>query len=560
MLSPEAPADNAGSAQRTHPRIGRWLLTIYGLVALAFSIVPVTKYFTTGSLKDYRLWFNTGQIVAKGSPFFSEDDFTDLPGLVTKLAIHTDPVSQFLWNQFPPGGQLALTNSESTAADHQSALVSALNDVLRGDSLDDPARFAGVALSAGTLALRAKNPASADRTWLNRLLIEDACPSLVAKRPPHSGELYPKTGEFPFMYPPFAAAVLAPLSGGGQLFLIIVLVAVNSAAWLAAVLLSVYLITGRALRQHPGLYFWPSLGCVAFVWSTYFLGQCNLLLLALMLGAFACLRLGRSVPAGLLIALAAGIKAFPIMAVGYLVYRKYWIALVSLAVSLVVFLLVIPACFRGIPGAKEDLRRWANGMLFHYDKDTIAQRPDRAFTWKNQSLIAVANRFLRHVSSDDSGPGPNYVNIADLPFKVINGIVLFVALGLCLFYVFAMPRGVPRIPSHAAMEYSMLLLLILMFSPLSFGYFYVWLIFPLTLVLHMALTHPAGSRERTVAWSVFGLSLFFLTWAIPFPFLRVPRALGNNLLACLTLFFCLGWALRRSAGSAVTKTPAPGMA
>jgi hypothetical protein len=51
---------------------------------------------------------------------------------------------------------------------------------------------------------------------------------------------------------------------------------------------------------------------IVYVWSSYHLGQPNLVLLALMLGAFVALRAKREVLAGGLIAVAAAIKAFPV--------------------------------------------------------------------------------------------------------------------------------------------------------------------------------------------------------------------------------------------------------
>ena len=65
------------------------------------------------------------------------------------------------------------------------------------------------------------------------------------------------------------------------------------------------------------------------IYNVYLLGQPNLLLLALLLGAFACLRLGRPIGAGSLLATAAAIKAFPILALGYLIYRRMWTASVG---------------------------------------------------------------------------------------------------------------------------------------------------------------------------------------------------------------------------------------
>lgn len=134
------------------------------------------------------------------------------------------------------------------------------------------------------------------------------------------GDIYEKgKGEtFKFMYPPTAAVLLAPLTALGILPLIVILCLVNTASWVASVFLTVYLVTGKALRQHPLLYLVPTACTAPYVWDIYLLGQPNLLLLACMLGAFACLRQRREWAAGGLIAFAAAIKAFPVLAIGYL--------------------------------------------------------------------------------------------------------------------------------------------------------------------------------------------------------------------------------------------------
>ena len=168
---------------------------------------------------------------------------------------------------------------------------------------------------------------------------------------------------------------------------------------------------------------------IVYIWSSYHLGQSSLVLLALMLGAFVLLRAKREISAGALIALAAAIKAFPVMVIIYLIYRRYWKATVSLVVALVFLLLVFPAPFRGWERTWHDLKQWSVGML-KYTPVGVAQRPMRSYTWKNQSLVGVSNRLLRHVDADaaSSPHEPIYVNVADLKFATVNAIIITVAL------------------------------------------------------------------------------------------------------------------------------------
>src|SRR5437016_7967415 len=182
-----------------------------------------------------------------------------------------------------------------------------------------------------------------------------------------------------------------------------------------------------------------------------------------MVGAFIALRAKREISAGALIAVAAAIKAFPVIAVVYLVYRRYWKAAASLILTLAFLLLVLPAPLRGFERAWRDLEKWSAGML-RYNTSAVAQRPMRSYTWKNQSLVGVANRLLRHVDADAaSAPHtPVYVNFTDLKFSVVNTIVIAFALALGTIFVAVLPQRGMRTAESNAIEFALLLLLILM--------------------------------------------------------------------------------------------------
>src|SRR2546429_1454400 len=238
-----------------------------------------------------------------------------------------------------------------------------------------------------------------------------------------------RAGKYDFMYPPPCALFLAGASLLGQGGLIVLLVAINSVAWFYSAKLSAVLAAGNRGTTNSWLYLIPSLLVIVYIWSSYHLGQPNLVLLALMLGAFVALRTKCEMVAGGFIAVAAAIKAFPVIAIIYLVYRRYWKAIVSLVATLVFLILILPAPFRGFERAWRDLEKWSAGML-KYSEISVGQRPMRSYTWKNQSLIGVTNRLLRHVDADAaSAPHPPiYVNFTDLKFPIVNAIVVTLAL------------------------------------------------------------------------------------------------------------------------------------
>jgi hypothetical protein len=362
-------------------------------------------------------------------------------------------------------------------------------------------------------------------------------------------------GKYDFMYPPPCAIFLAGASLLGQGGLILLFVAINSAAWFASVQLAVVLAAGQSRAKNAWLYLMPSLLVIVYIWSSYHLGQSSLVLLGLMLGAFVLLRAKREISAGALIALAAAIKAFPVMAIIYLIYRRYWKATASLLVALVFLLLVLPAPFRGWERAWRDLRQWSVGML-KYSPAGVAQRPMRSYTWKNQSLVGVSNRLLRHVDADAaSAPHtPIYVNLADLKFATVNAIIITVALALGILFIAAMPQRAMRTAESDALEFALLILMVLMVTPLSFGYLFSWLILPFAIVTQRMLT---GKGSSLLWWSLPVLAILAL--ALPFP--RGAQIYGNTFFGALLLFIGLSIELlrckRAGRSSAAKAIPIP---
>jgi hypothetical protein len=240
-----------------------------------------------------------------------------------------------------------------------------------------------------------------------------------------------------------------------------------------------------------------------------------------------------------LIALAAAIKAFPVLALIYLLYRRYWVASAALVLTLAFLLLAAPVPFRGYALMEQDLQRWANGML-KYDETGIGQRTGRSYSWRNQSIWGVANRLLRHVEYDPSYAvhTPVYANLADLDFKTVNQIILAAGFLLGLIFIGVMPERARRTWETDAIEFALLLLLILIFTPMSFGYLFAWLLYPLMVVVQRLLARP---NRGLLIWS--GAAVLLLSLSIP---LRIPaQTYGNTLLATVLLFVGLALELFR---------------
>jgi hypothetical protein len=401
--------------------------------------------------------------------------------------------------------------------------------------------------------------------------------------------------EFPFMYPPGAAVLLAPLTVLGRFPMVLMLVLLNSVAWATCIVAPVYLVSGK-IRGQPHVVYWlPSLICCVFIWDTYLEGQCAFGLSACLLGMLVCLKddfnipdagsevlrragffaaepgsseylrtgVGRMKPflyrqrkaiAGLLLALAAGFKGFPILALPYLIYRQQWKALASTILFLFILLFALPACFRGPRGAIDDFRAWRGGMLSSNTetKMTATGRGERSYTWQNGSVMAVAHRWLRHVKGDTDSDShdrplpPMYVNVADLPLGTVNKIADAAIVLLGIFYLAILPLGQSRTRFTTAAEGAMLLILIILVSPMSFTYNTSWLMCGIAVVLFHITTRSNGKPLIPILWLLLALFPLIFSVSTTDPNWRYLRALGNTFFADLILLFELGWLIVRA--------------
>jgi hypothetical protein len=95
-----------------------------------------------------------------------------------------------------------------------------------------------------------------------------------------------------------------------------------------------------------------------------------------------------------------------------------------------------------------------------------------------------------------------------------------------------------RTAESDAIEFALLLLLMLMVTPLSFGYFYSWLMVPFAVVTRLVL---AAKDSAILWWSLPALALLGLGLFFP----RGAQLYGNTFFATLLLFVGLSVELLR---------------
>jgi hypothetical protein len=333
----------------------------------------------------------------------------------------------------------------------------------------------------------------------------------------------------------------------------------NAAAWWITAQLS-NAMTGSGRTPGPWLFALPGFVTVTFVFDMFDLGQPNLILLAMMLFGFWLLQHGRPWSAGSLFALATAIKVFPVAVFPYLLWRRQWASAAGMVVFLGVFLFVVPAPVRGYQRNVSELKTWFQGMVGTSSEQGFGQRAEQNWSWVNQSIIAVTHRLTRPVNYNQDNPAkpPRYMNLLDLDFKTANWLVLAISLAIGLGYVAVMPPR-PRItPRSNAEELGILFCLMTVASPLARQYYFMWLFYPMTILIHRAAYDPRPA-VRAGTWAVLGVAGFLLLLSLPI-FPNDLQAFGNNLAATAVLAGGLVWHIRHPPpdGAASALSPVAG--
>jgi len=295
----------------------------------------------------------------------------------------------------------------------------------------------------------------------------------------------------------------------------------------------------------------PGFITLTFVFDMFDLGQPNLVLLAMMLAGFWWLQHGRSLAAASMFALATAIKVFPVAVLPWLVWRRHWMAAAGMVVFTGIFLFLVPAPVRGFERNVAELSTWYRGMVGSSSEKGFGQRDEQNWSWVNQSIIAVTHRLTRPINyrQDDPAKPAQTMNVLDLDFTTANWVVLAVFLVTGLGFIAVLPPASKLTARSNAEELGILFCLMTMASPLARQYYFMWLFFPITVLIHRAVYDPRPAA-RTATWIVLALAGALMCLSLPL-FPLYLQAIGNNLAATIVLVGGLIWHIRRPPPSEV---------
>jgi hypothetical protein len=180
-------------------------------------------------------------------------------------------------------------------------------------------------------------------------------------------------------------------------------------------------------------------------------------------------------------------------------------------------------------------------MVGSSSEQGFGQRGEQNWSWVNQSIIAVTHRLTRPVNYNQDNPAkpPEYMNLLDLDFKTANWVVLAISLAIGLGYVAVMPPRSRTTPLSDAEELGILFCLMTVASPLARQYYFLWLYFPITVLMHRAAYDPrAAVRKGT--WAALASAGLLMCLSFPI-FPNDLQAYGNNLAAAALIAGGLVW-------------------
>lgn len=248
----------------------------------------------------------------------------------------------------------------------------------------------------------------------------------------------------------------------------------------------------------------------AVFWHWEFrLNQTDLLTLLLLTGSFICWRNGRHAVGGLWLGIAILLKLTPgLLAIWFLLKRQYRVVAVAGLVALAFGPLADLVVFR--PDHVTDVyRSWFRSAIVKGSHTGLILE-QREIDWRNQSLSAVASRWLHPTTYDlhfDNDPRIRVdtrdlkINIANLSRPTIVNIVLAVAAcsALGLFWLARRPAS-QMTPWELRLEWALFVLAMLWLMPVMRRYHLIWA-FPTIVILGAALNH-VGLRSLWSKWAL----------------------------------------------------------
>jgi hypothetical protein len=245
-------------------------------------------------------------------------------------------------------------------------------------------------------------------------------------------------------------------------------------------------------------------------------GNVNLVILFLVIAALYAYRSGKDLLSGVVLALAIVCKVTPALFVPYFIWKRAWKTLAGCAVGLLLFYVVIPGLFLGQRHNLQLLDSWADVMIRPALEGKVAYSEHY-----NQSIPGLVSRLLTHSPSFSDWIDGHiyhplaYHNIASLTQGQAKLIILGCGalFGLMVLWCCRTPVN-ERGGWHAAAEYSIIILGMLLFSERTWKHHCVTLALPFAVVCYRLALASEWKPRLAMAGVLGGVALLMASTSI----------------------------------------------
>lgn len=357
-----------------------------------------------------------------------------------------------------------------------------------------------------------------------------------------------------YAYPPFMAMLAIPFTLLPPIGIRIAFFALNALCAVAMVRAAWRIAVGTPIddpqpwrREQWAILLFGLLCGGPYILNTFNVQQTDLLIGALLIGGCLQLLNGRQGSGGALIGLAAACKVTPLLFVPYLFFRRQWIAgflvgAVALAVNLIPNLVSTP------PQGGLWLTHWITGSVVQGSEQTLGAVSGRMGHLTNLSLSGTTHRVINTGLEFRAGrldmvarPAVGARTVVAIFLATVAALLAVSLIALLLAPRFAAPPG---LPPPTAVEYGMVVCLMLLLSPMSSSAHFNILVLPGFCLARLAL----ATRDRML-WGAMALAgvMFALTnkELVRETIYTVLVWAGSTTIGTLLLWWACVWALMR---------------
>jgi hypothetical protein len=325
-----------------------------------------------------------------------------------------------------------------------------------------------------------------------------------------------------FVYPPVNAWLAVPFSRLPPGYARLAWFTVNAVALMVLIRAAWRLSGGSRLepcsavpRTEHRIFILGLLCAIYYAFDALTNQQTDIVVAALVMAGCGLLAQRRDIRAGSLLGLAAGLKCTPLLLAGYLGWKRRWLAAV-LVPAIACGINLIPDLVYPLDPPRSRLNEWGHRFLLPMTNKDHHFGSWASSIFNNHSIPGICNRWLtcrahwQHGElvevTRDGRISPQSLKVAALGGMMLLLAVALYCVGKPVQVATAKSPGTNSGPSAAALEFSLVVILMLLLSPQSSKPHFCTLFLPGFCLARAALSWPSRSL-LTVVLGVVALGL-----------------------------------------------------